>query len=258
MDPARAQAALGRLQLLVSIDATPSLAARRADIFLPARANAEMAGSYINNEGRLQAFLPVIDPGLPIRETGAGNHPPREFFQETPGSAPEADWWFLAQLLERSANLAELRKTIEENDAVFAGLSTITTETTGLRLTARDVMLLSAEKPPLHAAAVGNLTLLVTTAPVGSHWLAHLSSPLAATEPQPYVCLHPEHADALGLAAGDRARLTTRSGHCQVVIRLAAQMMNGLVLTPQLWDTALEGMRPGSLLNCRLEKETKA
>ncbi len=104
MDPARAQAALGHLDLLVSIDATPSLAAQRADIFLPARANAEMAGSYINNEGRLQAFLPVIDPGLPIRDTGAGNHPPREFFQETPGSAPEADWWLLARLLDRDAD----------------------------------------------------------------------------------------------------------------------------------------------------------
>ncbi len=90
MDPARAQAALGHLELLVSFDSTPNLAAQRADIFLPTRANAEMAGSYVNNEGRLQAFLPVIDPGVPIRETGAGNHPPREFSQTTPGSCSRA------------------------------------------------------------------------------------------------------------------------------------------------------------------------
>jgi NADH-quinone oxidoreductase subunit G len=258
MDPARAQTALGHLELLVSIDATPSLTAQRADIFLPARANAEMAGSYLNNEGRLQAFLPAIDPGLPIRETGAGNHPPREFFHKTPGSAPEADWWLLAQLLERSAILADVRETIEQNDERFAGLSTIAAETTGLRLAAKGVMPPATGKDLPYAEASETQMLLAMTAQVGSHWLAHLSSPLAATEPQPYVCLHPRHAEELGLAEGDRARLTTRFGHCHVVIRVAEQMLNGLVLAPQLWDTALEVMLPGSVLDCRLEKEAKA
>jgi NADH-quinone oxidoreductase subunit G len=258
MNPARAQAALGHLELLVSIDDTPSLAAQRADIFLPARANAEMAGSYINNEGRLQAFQPVIDPGLPIRETGAGNHPPREFFHVTPGSAPEADWWLLAQLLERDANLVEVRKTIEQNDARFSGLSAISAETTGLRLSAKGSLPPAAEKELPLAMASDTLTLLTVAGLVGSSWLAHLSSPLAATEPLPYVCLHPEQANSLGLTSGDQALLTTRFGHCHVVIRIAEQMVNGLVMAPQLWDTALEGMVPGSMFDCRLEKEEKA
>jgi NADH-quinone oxidoreductase subunit G len=258
MDPARAQAALGRLELLVSFDSTPSLAAQRADIFLPTRANAEMAGSYLNNEGRLQAFLPVIDPGLPIRETGAGNHPPREFFHETPGSAPEADWWLLAELLERNGNLVELRKAIEQHDVQFSGLAAIAAETSGIRLSAKGVL------PPVAGQRLPNTTvgdalpLLATAGPVGSHWLAHLSTPLAATEPQPYVTLHPELATRLDLVAGERARLTTHFGHCNVVIRIDEKMVDGLVLAPQLWDTALEGMIPGNILECRLEKEAKA
>ena len=258
MNPARAQAALGHLELLVSIDATPSLAAQRADIFLPARANAEMAASYVNNEGRLQAFQPVIDPGLPVRETGAGNHPPREFFHVTPGSAPEADWWLLAQLLERNTNLVEVRKMIEQNDERFAGFSAIAAETTGLRLSAKGILPPAAEKELPLATASDTLALLTVAGPVGSSWLAHLSSPLAATEPQPYVCLHPEQAEALGLAADDKVRLTTRFGHSRVVIRVVEQMVNGLVIVPQLWDTALEGMVPGSMLDCQLEKEGKA
>ncbi|MGK2953316.1 MAG: molybdopterin-dependent oxidoreductase, partial [Thiobacillus sp.] len=258
MAPARAQAALGHLQLLVSIDATPSLAAQRADIFLPSRANAEMAGSYVNNEGRLQAFLPVIDPGVPISETGGGNHPPREFFNETPGSPPESDWWLLAQLLEVDETLAEVRKGIEESDARFTGLAAIAAETSGLRLVARGSMPPTAEQELPLAATGDSLQLLAITAPVGSHWLAHLASPLAATEPLPYVCLHPELAGSLGLADGDRARLTTHLGQCHVVIRVSAQMLNGLVLAPQLWDTALEAILPGNRLDCRLEKETKA
>ncbi len=258
MDPARAQAALGHLEMLVCIDATPSLAAQRADIFLPVRANVEMAGSYINNEGRLQEFLPVIAPGLPIKETGAGNHPPREFFQTTPGSAPVADWWLLAKLLERAADLAALRRTMAKYDERFSMLSVLAAETSGLRLPVKVVLPPVADRELPHADGSDNQVLLATTGPLGSHWLAHLSSPLAATEPRPYVCLHPESAAALGLAPGDRARLTTRFGHCHVEVRLSAQMVNGLVLAPQLWDTALEGLAPGSMHDCRLEKETKA
>ena len=134
MDTSRAQAALGHLDLLISIDATPSLAAQRADIFLPARAHAEMAGSYVNNEGRLQAFLPVIDPGVSIRATGQGGHPPREFFHVTPGSVPEADWALLAQLLERADDLALLRQSMAAADERFAALATIAAETEGERL----------------------------------------------------------------------------------------------------------------------------
>ena len=256
-DPARAQAALGHLELLVSFDSTANLAAQRADIFLPTRANAEMAGSYVNNEGRLQAFLPVIDPGVPIREAGAGNHPPREFFQTTPGSAPEADWLLLAGLLERKLNLVELRESIEQDHPQFAGLSSIAAETTGIRLTAQGTLPPAEEQELPHTSTAEALTLMAITGQVGSRWLAHLSAPLAATEPQPYVLLHPELAAELNLEADERARLTTHFGHCHVIIRTDEKMQKRLVMVPQLWDTALEGMVPGGVLDCRLEKEAQ-
>ncbi|MBW2512122.1 MAG: hypothetical protein JRE01_08865, partial [Deltaproteobacteria bacterium] len=93
---------------------------------------------------------------------------------------------------------------------------------------------------------------------IGSHWLAHLSAPLAATAAQPYIILHPALAARLGLAEGDRARLTTHFGHCTVVVHVEPGMVEDQVLAPQLWDTALEGMVPGSRCECRLDKEVKA
>ena len=257
MNPSRAQSALGHLQLLVSIDATPSLAAQRADIFLPARANAEMAGSYVNNEGRLQAFLPVIDPGLSIRETGQGDHPPREFFRDTPGSTPEADWWLLARLLDRDTDLAALRRAIATTDARFTALATLDPETDGERLPVNGPLPPLAEQDLQHAATDA-LTLLAIADRLGSHWLAHLSAPLATTIPQPYVVLHKVLADRLGLAEGDRARLTTHFGHCTVAVHVNPCMVEDQVLAPQLWGTALEGMVPGSSCECRLDKEVKA
>ena len=257
INPSRAQSALGHLELLISIDATPSLAAQRADIFLPARANAEMAGSYVNNEGRLQAFLPVIDPGTPIRVTGQGGHPPREFFREAPGSTPEPDWRLLARLLDRETELAAVRKAIAKADARFAPLAKIAAETEGERLQLSGPLPPAAEQGLQHAATDA-LTLLAIPDRIGSHWLAHLSAPLAATVAQPYIILHPALAARLGLAEGDRARLTTHFGHCTVAVHVEPGMVEDQILAPQLWDTALEGMVPGSRCECRLDKELKA
>ncbi len=257
-DPSRAQAALGRLEVLVVFDHVRSMAVQRADIVLPTRATAEMAGSFINNEGRLQTFLPVIDPGVPIRETGQGDHPPREFFHTTPGSLPEAGWALLARLLERTEDLVALRHSIAANDPRLTALTRTAPESTGERIAFSGNLPPSIEKGLVLKVAKDALSLLAISAPLGSHWLAHLSRPLAETEPQPYVLLHPKLAREQGLENGDRARLTTHFGHCSVDILVNEKVDKHQVLVPQLWGTALEGMVAGSIYECRLDKEVRA
>jgi NADH-quinone oxidoreductase subunit G len=255
LDPARAQAALGHLEMLVTLDFTSSMATQRADILLPTRANAEMPGSYINNEGRLQVFLPVIAPGEPIRETGQGDHPPRKFFATTPGSLPEADWALLARMLDRTEDLAALRHSIAANDPRLAALMKVAPESPGERVVFSGNLPPTIEKGLVLSAPKDALSLLAISVPVGSHWLAHLSRPLAETEPQPFVLLHPELASEQGLVDGDRARLTTHFGHCTVGVRVSEQMDKSQVLVPQLLGTALEGLVSGSICECRLDKE---
>ncbi len=108
-DPGRAQLALAQLEFLAVLDHLQTLAVRRADLFLPTTAPAEGSGCFVNNEGRMLAFAPAIDPGVPIRETGGGDHPPRSFSLETPGSQPRPAWAALAELLETSIDLITLR-----------------------------------------------------------------------------------------------------------------------------------------------------
>jgi hypothetical protein len=163
----------------------------------------------------------------------------------------------LAGLLERNLNLVELRESIEQDHPQFVGLSSISAETTGVRLTAQGDLPPAEEQELPHSAVAGALILMAITGQVGSRWLAHLSSPLAATEPQPYVLVHPELAAELNLEANERARLTTHFGHCHVIIRTDEKMLKRVVMVPQLWDTALEGMVPGGMLDCRLEKEAQ-
>jgi NADH-quinone oxidoreductase subunit G len=74
-------------------------------------------------------------PGLPLRETSPDGHPPREFSTETPGSEPWPAWRILARLLDRSEELAVLRREIADSDPRFAPLAEIVPATAGIRLT---------------------------------------------------------------------------------------------------------------------------
>ena len=130
-DPAHARAVLERLERLAVLDCRPTGTAGRADLFLPTRTCVEADGALINNEGRLQAFARVMDPGVPLPAT---SHPPREFFNDTPGSEPWSAWRILARLLERSEDLATLRREIGEAKPHFAPLAGLRPGEPGPRL----------------------------------------------------------------------------------------------------------------------------
>jgi len=258
-DPARAQAALGHLELLVALDCTSTLAVRRADIVLPTRAPVEMAGAFVNNEGRLQAFLPVLEPGLPVRETGGGDHPPRSFELATPGAEPWPAWQLLAALGEKPQELGALRRALAAADPRLTALAELQAESLGVRLTGEARRAKPAEAALTHGAASGTLPLLVVSSWIGSDWLAHHSAALAPLRDEPLIWLHPEQAAALSLDDGDRVRLTTTLGHCQTGVRVSADMQPGLVLAPFLCDGPLDGLLPGSgYHDCTLAKEGEA
>jgi NADH-quinone oxidoreductase subunit G len=56
-DPGRVEAAFARLEFLAVLDSLPGQAARRADVLLPTRVPAESDGTFVNQEGRMQAFF---------------------------------------------------------------------------------------------------------------------------------------------------------------------------------------------------------
>jgi NADH-quinone oxidoreductase subunit G len=255
-DPARAQAALSHLELLATLDSTPTLAARNAAIFVPTRTCVEAEGSFVNNEGRLQAFAQVMSPGLPLRETSPDSHPPRIFFSGTPGSAPWPAWRVLARLLGHTEELGTLRRELAAVDPRFTALANVVPDTAGIRLAAT-ATLPAAMAPELpHCRPAGTLPLLPVTGFIGSGWLAHLSPALESLRPEPHILIHPEQATALGLVDGERTVLTTRLGHCHVVVRVTARMAKGIVIAPQLLDSALEGLTPGcDPVDCQLGKE---
>ncbi len=254
-DPARAQLALSRLDFTLVLDCIPTLATRRAEAFLPICAPAETAGTFVNFEGRMLAFERVFQAGVPIRVTGAGDHPPRTFEPGTPGDLPRPDWAVLAQLLGRPAELPAIRQTIEKAVPRFAGLAGLPAQSEGQRLACAGAVPLSAGEPMPHCRPSGSLVLLATEVLFGSEILSSLSRPAEAVRPEPYVLLHPEDASRLNLADGAIARMTTDQGHVRLRVILSPNMAPGTAVVPRLRGTALEAFIPGARAgDCVLEK----
>ncbi|MGD9308950.1 MAG: NADH-quinone oxidoreductase subunit NuoG, partial [Desulfosarcina sp.] len=88
----RLQAALKQLDHLIVLDYVDTPLIKAAGSFIPTQTIYECGGSWINNEGRLQAADALIAGGEPIEITSAGDHPPRIFEKRIPGSGPLPAW----------------------------------------------------------------------------------------------------------------------------------------------------------------------
>jgi NADH-quinone oxidoreductase subunit G len=258
-DPARARTALSRLDLLVVLDSLPSEAVQRANIFLPTTVPAEGAGTFVNHEGRMLPFAAVLAPGIPIRETGGGDHPPRNFTGGTPGDQPRPAWAILAELRDESPSLATIRGEIEAGDSRFAGLAALDPEGEGRRVTGGGTPAGAPALLPPHCEPGGTLRLLPVETLFGSELLSSLSPPLAAVTPAPHVLLHAADAVRLGLSEGETARLSTALGHFSVTVRTSDRMARGVAILPRLRGTPVEVFVPGAgHLDCLLDKEGTA
>jgi len=251
--PERFAAAQGNLQFLLTLDCLPTRTAQRADALLPTTGWAESDGCTVNNEGRMLSFSRAFVPGLPIRVTGRGNHPPRNFQPGTPGSLPCQDWAVLAELLEIPPRLEEIHRRIEERDPRFAGLSLISAEGVGVRIKG------SGQLPPGSAGAAEPapdkkaVQLLVVETLFGSELLASLSGPLLGVRAPDLLLVHPEQAKRLGLADGVRVRVSTDLENFTLTLATRDGMADGVAVTPRLFGTPTERFTPGSRMTCRIE-----
>lgn len=62
---------------------------KTAGIFLPTTAWVEMDGTFVNNEGRVQQFKKVMEPGIPLIADLESGHPPRCHSLDIPGGEPK-------------------------------------------------------------------------------------------------------------------------------------------------------------------------
>jgi len=251
----RMQLAISRLDYLAVMDYLPTHATKRADLLLPTTTPVEGDGIFINNEGRMQAFGRVLQPGVSLAVTGEGNHPPREFFVETPGSHPRPAWQLLQQLLGDNRPLYDLRLAAEKNEPRLQGLSLLQPGDEGRRVA-------PYEHQPVEESTVeiwsqdGDLRLLPVQSRYGSDLASSLSGKLSPRMTGPQLLIHPEEAEKRQLQEGDTVLLKTAQGSFRLPLVCSERMVKGRVIVPWLPGTPLEIFIPGGLSHpCEIEGE---
>ena len=199
----RISAALTGLDRLVVCDYLNSTLLDQADIVIPTRTPLETAGAFINNEGRINSFEPVLEPGQPLRECLEDGHPSRRFSNTTPGSDPVSAVDLLSYLLGKPAeNIERVRQQMAGQMARLTGLAQLQAGSRGQRVSAVPALdrepLVVAEQP------AGSFHFIVTPARYGSDLLSRSSEKL---EPRfidsAVVQMNVNDAERLSLKDGD-------------------------------------------------------
>ena len=249
----RMQLALSRLDYLAVFDCLPTHATRRADLLLPTATTVEGDGVYINNEGRMQAFSAALQPGIPIAAVTAGQHPPREFVSETPGSQPQPAWQMLQDLLGERRSVTALRRAMEQSEPRLEGMSRLQPGDEGIKVAPQD-------PEPVEESTVeiwsqdGDLRLLPVQSCYGSEVASSLSQTVTPRLVTPRLMVHPQEAQQRHLQEGEDVTLKTAHGLFRLRLFCDERMATRRAIVPCLPGTPLEIFVPGGLsLPCDIE-----
>ncbi|CAB5128817.1 hypothetical protein D3OALGB2SA_3474 [Olavius algarvensis associated proteobacterium Delta 3] len=229
---------LEKLDLLVVMDYLNTPASTAAHIFLPTTTIYESGGAYMNQEGRIQRAAPVYGGGLSVLGEAGGNHPPRVFRTDAPGTDLLPAWKILTALAAGGV-LPERVPWPESDLPIFAFLARepdIPAE--GIRVLAeRPASGQTRTEPPVELSeadpAPDCLTLMTVERTFGTEELSCRSAPLQELEESPAVLMHPGDAGAMGLDEGENVVIDTGAGEIRVRLAVSEDMARGVVFLPR-------------------------
>jgi len=259
-DRYRLARAIDSLDLLLVVDYIGSEAARRAHIFVPASSLYEAGGIFINQEGRVQAGPQAFLGGIPISETGAGDHPPRQYGARIPGSEDLPAWSVLADLavadsqgsqplgrtdiwkwlvafLPEFENLNSFQQIPEEG--VRFNLRTNTSQHFAAKWSSQAENKIEREN---------NLELILVEWTFGTEELSALSSCLHELEWEPCMYMHRRDAGDLNLRDGDRVAIHIDNLSLEIHLQVVENMAPGLLIVPRHRQLNWQVFGPGKIL----------
>ena len=253
-DRQRFERALDKLGLLVVMDHVNSEVAQKANIFLPTATLYETGGIYINQEGRAQAVGPAYRGGIPITQTGAGDHPPRIYDSQIPGGDIQAAWQILAQCLDtgKQFNTKNLRDDIQQWLVNYAseletlpGIAEIPAE--GARIVQmspsaeRFISAHQSDRP----VDDGRLEVVAVEQTFGTEELSAYSVCLQELAKTPFLCMHSTDAQQLNLKDGDQVVVELNGGAIEARLQVAENMASGILIIPRHPDLGWQKMSTG-------------
>jgi NADH-quinone oxidoreductase subunit G len=262
----RLSAALNRLDLLVVLDYIPSEVAKRAHIIIPTETLYEAGGVFINQEGRAQMARPVYRGGVPVLQSGAGSHPPRDYAAGTAGGDSLPAWLALALLADRTKQpervsvREELWIWLTRAFPAFHDLPSISAfPGEGVRILPSPATgePFGSEWPGEQAMprdAAGDLTLLPVASTFGTVDLSAFSPYLRALGDEPCLFIHPKDAERQQLLDGDRVALELESGTVEVTLQVRSNMASGILFLPRHRELANSPVRKLTLKSGQIIK----
>jgi NADH-quinone oxidoreductase subunit G len=233
-DQQRVGDGLRRLDLLAVADYLPTAIGASADLFLPTTAPSECPSLLVNNAGQIQALAAVMPAGEPLLQTGAGDHPPRRFNLNAPGSDPLPAARALARLFGWPEETVALRARLSEAVPALKGIETLVPGDGGLALPAAT----AATSATLPEVTTSGLHLLVIPELFAGSSLADASPDLAALPRAPALAtIAPITAAGLGLQSGDRALLQAGATVLAVTVSVVAGVAPDLLLLNRAAET---------------------
>lgn len=236
-----ARAALAALDHLVVQDLFLTETAFHADVVLPASAFAEKTGTFTNTDRRVQLARAVVPPpgearqdlwiiqaiarrmGLPW-----DHEHPREVFAEMASLMPSLANISWERLEREGAVTYPVPEPEAPGRAILFG-ERFPTPSGRAKLVPADIV-------PPDETPDADYPLVLTTGRVLEHWhtgsMTRRTAVLDAIEPAPAIHLSPADCARLGLSAGDIARLETRRGAIEALVRADADVPAGLVFLP--------------------------
>ena len=240
-DVDHARDALAKLDHLVVQDIFLTETANYADVILPASAFAEKTGTVTNTNRQVQMGRPAVPPAGDARE----------------------DWWITTELARRCGlnwSYTHPREVFAEMKTNMKSLDNITWDRL-LRENAVTYPSLSPEDPgqPIvfgngfpraegrarftPAAVIApdetpdvEFPMILTTGRQLEHWhtgsMTRRSKVLDAVEPEANCSLNPKTLRDLGVAPGERVRLTTRRGSIELMARADRAVATDMVFVP--------------------------
>ena len=230
--------ALSSLEFLVVQDIFPTETAEFADVILPAAAFAEKDGTYTNTDRRVQLGRKVLDPPGQARPdwriiceiSGRMGHPmdyagPEQVFRELARLSPSLaglDW----------ARLGPESEVWPCPEAGAPGQPVLFRD----RFPRGRGRFVPAEFAPARELPDAEYPFVLNTGRILQHWhtgtMTRRARALATLEPDPFVEVHPGDLARLGLADGQRVRVTSRRGTIVLAVRAGTRTSEGSIFIP--------------------------
>ena len=246
-DVQHARCALAKLDHLVVQDIFLTESAFHADIVLPASAFPEKSGTFTNTNRQVQMARQVLDP---------------------PGDARQ-DWWIVQEIANRlglgwsytgpADVFAEMKITMRSLDHIswdrLEREGSVTYPCSGDDVPGAEILfhdgfptddgrahLVATKLVPPAELPDADYPMVLSTGRMLEHWhtgaMTRRSTILDAIEPTPVASLNPYRMGELGLAPGDKVRVTTRRGRIDLIVRADRDVPDDMVFIPFCFSEA--------------------